>query len=157
MYKIVGADKKEYGPVSNEQLRTWITQGRANAQTLVSFEGGPWKPLHTFPDIAALLPPAVPPIQASNYPGATRKNNLAAVGLVMSILGLTCCPALGSVIGIVCGSISYSQIKEDPERFSTSKNVALAAIILGMVGIIVQLMANYSGAYESIYRSIRGD
>ena len=30
MYKIIGADQKEYGPVSIEQLRLWITEGRVD-------------------------------------------------------------------------------------------------------------------------------
>jgi hypothetical protein len=28
MYKILGIDNKEYGPVSAEQVRTWIAEGR---------------------------------------------------------------------------------------------------------------------------------
>src|SRR5262245_21124509 len=55
MYKIVGADQKEYGPVSEEQIRQWITEGRANAQTIARFGEGPWKPLVTFPEFAALF------------------------------------------------------------------------------------------------------
>ena len=39
MYKIIGADQKEYGPVSAEQLRLWIAEGRVNGQTSVWPEG----------------------------------------------------------------------------------------------------------------------
>jgi len=39
MYKIIGADGKEYGPIPAEQLREWIAEGRANAQTKVLPEG----------------------------------------------------------------------------------------------------------------------
>ena len=28
MYKIIGGDQKEYGPVTAEQLRLWVTEGR---------------------------------------------------------------------------------------------------------------------------------
>jgi uncharacterized membrane protein len=53
MYKIIGADQKEYGPVSAEQIRAWITEGRANGQTLVWSEGETeWKPLAAFPEFA---------------------------------------------------------------------------------------------------------
>ena len=53
MYKIIGADKKEYGPVDAETLRQWITQGRVNAQTLIRPEtGGEWQPLSAFPELA---------------------------------------------------------------------------------------------------------
>ena len=69
MYKIIGADQKEYGPVSAEQVRAWIAEGRANGQTSVWSEGGTeWKPLASFPELAELLgarPPTVgaPPAQ----------------------------------------------------------------------------------------------
>ena len=33
MYKIIGANQTEYGPVSAEQIRQWIAEGRVNAQT----------------------------------------------------------------------------------------------------------------------------
>ena len=46
MYKIVGKDGQQYGPVNAEQLRTWIAENRANAQTLVQADGTQdWKPL----------------------------------------------------------------------------------------------------------------
>src|SRR5687768_16132137 len=67
MYKIIGADQKEYGPISADQLRDWVHQGRANANTLVQFEGGTeWTPLSAIPEFAALFAPkpptpAVPP------------------------------------------------------------------------------------------------
>ncbi len=59
MYKIIGADKKEYGPVDAETLRQWYTQGRVNAQTLIRPEtGGDWQPLSAFPELADI--PAIP-------------------------------------------------------------------------------------------------
>jgi hypothetical protein len=54
MYKIIGADGREYGPVSAEQLRQWIAEGRANAQTKVQAEGsGEWKALGEWPEFVA--------------------------------------------------------------------------------------------------------
>jgi hypothetical protein len=51
MYKIIGADQKEYGPVSVEQLRQWIAEGRVNAQTLVRPEGETeWRPVSAYPE-----------------------------------------------------------------------------------------------------------
>ena len=58
MYKIIGADGREYGPVSTEQLQQWIREGRANAQTQVQAEGSTeWKPISAFPEFAGM--PAV--------------------------------------------------------------------------------------------------
>jgi uncharacterized membrane protein len=56
MYKIIGGDQKEYGPVSADQIRQWIAEGRANAQTQVQAEGSAnWQPLSTFPEFADVL------------------------------------------------------------------------------------------------------
>ncbi len=46
MYKIIGADQVEYGPVDAGQIRQWIRENRANQQTLVKPEGAAeWIPL----------------------------------------------------------------------------------------------------------------
>ncbi len=56
MYRIIGADLKEYGPISADQLRAWIAQGRANAETKAKLEGSDaWQSLRDFPEFAALL------------------------------------------------------------------------------------------------------
>jgi hypothetical protein len=55
MYKIIGADQKEYGPVTGDQLRQWIAEGRMNAQTRVRAEGSEtWQPLSAFPEFAGI-------------------------------------------------------------------------------------------------------
>lgn len=74
MYKIIGADKKEYGPVSTEQLREWIQQGRVSAQTLAQAEGQTdWRPVIAFPEfaeaLAAKAPSAPPPFAAGGASG----------------------------------------------------------------------------------------
>lgn len=63
MFKILGADGKEYGPVPAEELRRWISEGRAGAQTQVRADGSDhWIALQTVPEFAALLrsPMAIP-------------------------------------------------------------------------------------------------
>src|SRR6185369_7937141 len=76
MYKVVGADRREYGPVTREAVLEWIAQGRANAQTIARFEEGAWKPLATFDEfknalaasapVGAIPPPAgTPPVASS--------------------------------------------------------------------------------------------
>ena len=56
MYKIIGADQKEYGPVPAEQVRKWIAEGRANAQTRARAEqSDDWKPLSDIPEFAGAL------------------------------------------------------------------------------------------------------
>src|SRR5436190_11280453 len=55
MYKIIGGDQQPYGPVSAEEVRRWISEGRLNGQSLALLEGGEWKPLATFPEFAEAL------------------------------------------------------------------------------------------------------
>lgn len=56
MYKIIGADGQEYGPVTADQLRQWIAEARANAQTKVQVEGSTeWKTLAELPEFASAL------------------------------------------------------------------------------------------------------
>jgi hypothetical protein len=65
MYKIIGGDQKQYGPVSTDEVRAWIAEGRLSAQSLAWTEGNAdWKPLGSFPEFAdALRAQAAPPSQ----------------------------------------------------------------------------------------------
>lgn len=55
-YKIIGGDQREYGPVSETELRQWIAEGRLSAQSAAQLEGNvEWKPLGSFPDFAEAL------------------------------------------------------------------------------------------------------
>lgn len=67
MYYIQGADQKEYGPVSADQLRQWIGENRLNRFSAARAEGeSTWKTLGDFPEFAEALGlpapvPMVPP------------------------------------------------------------------------------------------------
>ena len=71
MYKIIGADGNQYGPISIEQIRQWIAEGRVNAQTRVQAAGAAeWKTAAEFPELGftatagtagvASSPPSIP-------------------------------------------------------------------------------------------------
>jgi hypothetical protein len=56
MYKIIGGDQKQYGPVSTDEVRAWIAEGRLSAQSLAWAEGETdWKPLSAFPEFTDAL------------------------------------------------------------------------------------------------------
>jgi hypothetical protein len=64
MYKIIGADGNEYGPVTTDQLRQWIREGRANGQTMARAEGSAEsKSLSTFPEFADLFGASAPVVE----------------------------------------------------------------------------------------------
>ncbi len=91
MYRIIGGDGKQYGPVSAEQIRRWIVEGRVKADTLVQPDGTQeWKALNAFPELAAeLKPPPVSPIPPAAGPpaAASRASNKIAAGLCGILLG----------------------------------------------------------------------
>ncbi len=95
MYKIIGADGQQYGPVSAEQIRRWIAENRVNAQTLIQAEGAQeWKPLSLFPEFApevkatpppvTPVPPTIGPVQSTL---AARASNKVAAGICGILLG----------------------------------------------------------------------
>jgi hypothetical protein len=110
MYKIIGADQKEYGPVTSDQVRQWIAEGRVNAQTQAQAEGAEgWKPLSAFPEFADALgagparpvAPVLPAAQAGGREAALRAVRGPAIALkVTAIIGLVMV-AIGLVINIL--------------------------------------------------------
>jgi type II secretory pathway pseudopilin PulG len=98
MYKIIGADRKEYGPCSVDQIRQWIASGRCNGSTLARLDGtNAWKPLVLFPEFKSALEqltgPAVPPrLPTSPAPASAPRNN------VLLILGIVAAVILGGLV-----------------------------------------------------------
>ena len=74
MYTIIGGDGKEYGPVTAEQVRSWIAAGRANMETKVKAAGSDeWRRIADFSEItgpgaAADSPPVSPAALAGRAP-----------------------------------------------------------------------------------------
>jgi TM2 domain-containing membrane protein YozV len=90
MYKVIGADGRQYGPVTAEQLRQWVNEGRVNAQTLIQLEGQTeWKALANYPE---LLPPVPPPVvhwsAPPKPPGADKKIVAGICGILLGHLGV---------------------------------------------------------------------
>jgi TM2 domain-containing membrane protein YozV len=82
MYKIIGGDGRPYGPITIEQVRQWIAEGRANAQTLAQLDGmADWKPLGTFPEFAGTFPPPT-------TPPAIQEVDLRKSKIVAGLLGI---------------------------------------------------------------------
>jgi len=102
MYRISGSDGTEYGPVSAQQVRDWINEGRLNRASRIQVEGGAeWQTLGELAEFAVALadaePPAAPvaPAGAAWPPGAAPANaptsGLAISSLVLGVLGLVSC------------------------------------------------------------------
>lgn len=90
MFKIIGGDGGQYGPVTADKLREWIASGRANSQTMAQREDETeWKPLSQFAEFTDALanihltvppnpPPGVPPAPLPSFdPNALVKDALS--------------------------------------------------------------------------------
>jgi TM2 domain-containing membrane protein YozV len=98
MYRIIGKDGQQYGPVTAEQLRGWVAENRANAQTLVQTDESPeWKPLGSLPEFAADLkpppvsaapPPTIAPPPSTSNPRASNKLPAGICGILLGSLGI---------------------------------------------------------------------
>jgi len=122
MYKIIGADQKQYGPISGDQIRQWISEGRVNGQTVACAEGSEdWKPLAQFPEFgftSAPTPTAKPP----SFTGPMTREEIVARDYSLDIMS--------------CFSRGWALYKDN---FGTMFVTFLLYIILVFaVGLIVQ-------------------
>jgi hypothetical protein len=135
MYRIVGADQREYGPISAEQIRQWIGEGRINGQTRIQAEGSTdWKTVAELPELAAFLRP--PPATITLAPKPVSANNMLAIwAMVTGIVSLVCCCGIMAPVSIVLGAIALSQIKNNPNQ--GGKGFAITGIVLGCVTLVL--------------------
>jgi len=128
MYRIIGANNREYGPVDADQMRRWIAEGRINANTQVLAEGTTeWKPLSQFPELAAWL--THPPV--ANSQDAVEKINGPATGLiVVAILGF-----VAQLTGIAMNMFGTAFMPQRGGPAWVSAMSGTFGVVAGIVGI----------------------
>lgn len=143
MYRIVGADGRQYGPVPEAVLRRWIAEGRADANTPAQLDGTTeWKPLSAYPAFADLAAPPVgpgmlPPLQpAAATAPRLQTSSMAIAGFVCALVGLICCGPFLSVPGLIFSIIGLVEIRKQPHRLS-GEGLAIAGIVLSIVGLVL--------------------
>ena len=153
MYKIIGGDGREYGPITKEQLQQWIAEGRADAQTRVKAEGSnDWKPLASLPEFtgafatvatpfaSALPPPAMGarPVAGGLTHSPQRTSGLAIASLVLGIVGFFC-SIFTSIPGIILGIVGLGKISKSGGAL-TGKGLAIAGIVVSIFALAVNLI-----------------
>lgn len=142
MYRIIGADQKEYGPITADQLRQWISEGRINANTKVQAEGsGIWKTVGELPEFGVTLPP--PPPAPRYAPGAPismgpppEKTNMVALwAMICGIVGVFCCQIILGPLALILGIVALSQIKKNPHE--KGSGMAITGIVLGILALLL--------------------
>jgi hypothetical protein len=147
MYKIIGADGREYGPITAEQLREWIAEGRANAQTRALAEGAAqWKSLTECLEFAPALgrvPPQWPAPGPISITPTPRTNSLAMMGMLMGVLSITCgCCCYGlpfNLLGIIFSLVALAQIRNDayPQE---GRGLAIAGLVLSLLSLLLAVL-----------------
>jgi hypothetical protein len=154
MYKIIGADGKEYGPISAEVLRQWIAEGRANAMTYILVDGAAeWKSLGSLPEFslffAAAAQPGAPAVLTI---ACARKNNgFAVAGFVLGLVSLCFCCCYGlpfNLLGIVFSIIGLAQIRSNRDVY-TGQGLAIAGLVLSGLSIFTYIALGLLGILSS--------
>jgi uncharacterized membrane protein len=155
MFNIVGADSKEYGPVTADQLRQWIREGRANAQTRVRTEGADeWRvlgDLEEFEEVLGRRPETVPPVGAySALPSDILERDYE--------LDIGACVSQGAELlkekfGIVFGVTAIYLLIQGAIQGLASIPFIGPVFSLGSLFVVGQLLA---GTYLVILKVLRG-
>jgi hypothetical protein len=148
MYKIIGADGKEYGPITQDQLRAWITEGRANAQTKVLGPGAvEWKSLSEFPEFFSASVAAPPP---QPFPGAAPLGGSALEKVNGPALGLMILAGINLVLGALALILnlvgaSFMATQNMPDQAWASMYSGTIGIVSNALGILVSGLIFFGG------------
>ncbi|HXS69755.1 MAG TPA: DUF4339 domain-containing protein [Candidatus Polarisedimenticolia bacterium] len=157
MYKIIGADQQEYGPISADQIRQWVAEGRANGQTKVCAEGTQdWKPLSAFPELASIASsPAIAPGVAPAKPPGTIKV-FGILNIVFGGLALLCSPFSFVAIAMSSKQMGYSSFMMNWIIFSVIITIIGGAILLASgVGLLkMKEWARKLAVYYAVFACI---
>jgi hypothetical protein len=146
IYKIIGNNGQQYGPVTGDQIRQWIAAGRVESRTAVFVDGAKeWNFVGLLPEFTGCFattatPPTIapPPHGASTAGRMARTNSYAQAGLVCGILSVTCCCCgfpLG-ILGLIFSLVALSQINSNPEMYE-GRGLAIAGLILSALSLLL--------------------
>ena len=138
MFKIIGADGKEYGPISLEQLRQWMSEGRVNLQTKVLPEGSAeWITVSQVSELAGSVPP--PPSPLPGYGSPVGVDQVAAGEAVKG-------PAIGLIVTAILGFIAQiagivmSLLPKPAQTFPAGSPEAMIHSFSGSIGVITSIV-----------------
>jgi hypothetical protein len=156
MYYVKGADQKEYGPISQDQIRQWISENRLNQFSLARADGtDAWMPVGQFPEFAGLFQVAPGsfggvPTTASAAAAPSEGGRAAAIArlrapaiwiIVMAALGILFSLSTPLTRGLMLDA--YSQLPLPPEMKTAFQQAKAAGMGIGdYVGMVVGVMAN---------------
>lgn len=169
MYVIIGGDGREYGPISAEDLRKWIAEGRLNAQSQAKAEGDAvFRPLSAFPELADAFghpAPSAPAGIATSTNWAERdyeldimgcisrgwdafKNNFGVLFLA-TVITFAMLFGVGFFLGLVLAPINRMLV-QGPAFLQIGFNYLLPIVTSLLVGPL------FGGLYFTFLKALRG-
>lgn len=161
MFTIIGGDGKEYGPVTVDQIRSWIAQGRANVDTRARAVGSDeFRRLGDFPEFGG--PGGAPPVivaggAAAAMPAMATGGELAGRG---ARTGAALVNAFLYLLATMPGSmyVTRRMLEKNPELakggFPRIEELDLTAVFEGKMWIWAGIIAAIF--LQSILIAVRG-
>ncbi|MFM1944349.1 MAG: hypothetical protein RI897_3331 [Verrucomicrobiota bacterium] len=110
-YSIIGGDQKEYGPVSADQVRCWVGEGRAGSATLVRSGDGAWRPLSEHPEFEDLFRGGPPPLVAVGPVLGSQPASMVELASVAEAKGAVMWPAVSLIVlAVMDGGMAIMQL-----------------------------------------------
>jgi len=153
MYRVIGKDGREYGPIEREEIRRWIFEHRLIDTSLVKEEGSDvWVPIGKAPEFAEFFgggssasKATIPPSSSARFSEGKRGTlPICIFGFCLSIASfvffLFCCfpfslPPAG--IGFILSLLGLITVVRDPSH--KGKMFAIIGIIISLLVIFGEL------------------
>jgi prepilin-type processing-associated H-X9-DG protein len=143
MFRIIGGDGQEYGPVTWQEIRAWMAQGRLDAQSRIKPEGSTeWRQLGEMPEFRDLPTgaPVPPPIPVAAPKLVPKMSGLAIASLVLGVLGLFSF-GLTAVVGLVLGIVAMVKVNGSQGRLKGSGLAVAGVCVSGFMLLLLPLTA----------------
>lgn len=148
MYKIIGADGKEYGPISQQQIKQWLAEGRLNMQSRVLPEGTTeWKTLGEIPELATIAPP--PSAAGTGFNPLPPSSDIPNYLWQSIVVTLCCCLPFGIVAIVYAAQVKSKAGVGDYTGAQEASNKAKmwcwigfgVGLLINGIAIAIQIMA----------------
>jgi len=155
-YIIIGGDGKQYGPVTETDIRQWISEGRLNAQSLVKADGdAEFRALAQFPEFAGDLRP-VPIAPVINTPAGPGDWQRQVLDTPTQLRFGECLAAGGGFLGANAGFVLSAVLL----AFIPITLLSWVGMELPIIGPIIALClvpAIRGGLFGASLRRLRGE
>jgi uncharacterized RDD family membrane protein YckC len=166
MFTIIGGDGKEYGPVTVEQIRTWIASGRANLDTQAKALGtDEWRRVGDFAEFApaAGAPPVLPgtaSATAAGDPTLAHPGMRLLAALIDGFLEMLCwLPTSQAVMRSMGGIISSGQFNPqdlvDIVMTSITRSLPYLGALVLLQAVLLSLRGQTVGKILTSIRIVR--